>query len=325
MAEQSYPFDAAGAGGTGGQSSVLEAEWQRMGRSWLTSGAIADHTDSGGLLAVTGSGAAMTVSLATGVAWVEGFFYRNDAAATLTIGTADATNPRIDTVILRMDRAANNTRAFVKAGTPAASPVAPTLTQTDTLWEFPLADVRVDAAVGTIAANKVTDRRRIVSKPVTLAGGDTITARAATVVPLVVKGAASQTGNLFEARDTAGTLLSRVDSVGSIIAPYLVAGGLGGSGILRAEGVAAGQTVVTVRGAASQTAPLQEWQNSAGTIVASVSASGTIANQGWSVNGADGKMTFGNNALNYGVAGALAGYHLVNIAGTDRKIPYYAV
>ncbi len=159
MAEQSLPFDAAGAAGTGGQASVLEGEWQRMGRSWLASGAVAGHADSGGLVAVTASGAAMSVTLATGVGWVEGFLYRNDAAATLAIGAADATNPRIDTVVLRLDRAANNVRAVVIAGAPAATPTAPALTQTDLLWELPLANVRVDAAVGTIAAGAVTDRR----------------------------------------------------------------------------------------------------------------------------------------------------------------------
>lgn len=159
MAEQSYPFDANGAAGTGGQANVLESEWQRIGRSLLSTGVVEGHADSGGLLAVTANGAAMQVTLATGLAWVEGFVYRNDAALALPIGAADATNPRIDTVVVRLDRANNNTRAFVKQGAAAASPAAPALTQTDLLWELPLADVRVDAAVGVIAAGKVTSRR----------------------------------------------------------------------------------------------------------------------------------------------------------------------
>lgn len=165
MAEQSYPFDAAGAAGTGGQASVLEVEWQRMGRAWLVSGVLDLHADAAGRLAITAPGTGMTVSLAAGVAWVEGFFYRNDAAAALAIGAADATNPRIDTVVLRLDRTANNTRAFVKAGTAAASPVPPTLTQTDALWELPLADVRVPAAAGSIVAANITDRRPFAYAP----------------------------------------------------------------------------------------------------------------------------------------------------------------
>lgn len=139
---------------------MLEGEWQRMARAWLLSGYIGSpHPDVGSALAVSAAGAAMQVTLGTGLGWVEGFLYRNDTALTLTIGAADATNPRIDTVVVRLDRTNNYVQAFVLAGTAAASPVAPTLTQTDLLWELPMADVRVNAAVGTITAANVTDRR----------------------------------------------------------------------------------------------------------------------------------------------------------------------
>lgn len=159
MAEQSFPFDANGAAGTGGQSAVLENEWQRMARAFLGTGVI-DHTaDALNLLAVSANGGALQVTVATGQAWVEGFVYRNDAARALAIGAADATNPRIDTVVARLDRAANFVTTVVKQGVAAASPVAPALTTTDLLWEVALADVRVNAAVGVINAGDVTDRR----------------------------------------------------------------------------------------------------------------------------------------------------------------------
>lgn len=165
MTQESYPFDANGAAGTGGTAQVLEGEWQRMARAWLTTGVVLGTADEAGALLVTANGGALQVSLAAGLANVESFTYRNDAALVLPIGAADATNPRLDTVVVRLDRAANNAQAFVKQGVAAASPVPPALTQTDLLWEMPLAEVRVNAGVGVITAAMVADRRRFAGAP----------------------------------------------------------------------------------------------------------------------------------------------------------------
>ncbi|HXG72828.1 MAG TPA: hypothetical protein VNJ04_19710 [Gemmatimonadaceae bacterium] len=117
-------------------------------------------------LAVTAPGASMTVSMATGAAVVRGIPYENFAAAkTITIAAADVTNPRIDTIAIEVvpPGAGENIEgrsAYVKLqGAPAATPVAPALTQSSTLFQIPIADVRVDAGLTLIAANKITDRR----------------------------------------------------------------------------------------------------------------------------------------------------------------------
>lgn len=154
MAERSFIFNADSA--AGGVGTINEADWQTMLRRFLATGVIPDSLNE---LAVTADGSAMSVSLATGDGFVEGFFYRNDAALAKPIAAANATDPRIDTVVLRLDRVANSVVSAVVPGTAAASPVPPTLTQTDSLYELPLADVRVPAAAGVIAAADVTDRR----------------------------------------------------------------------------------------------------------------------------------------------------------------------
>jgi hypothetical protein len=150
VAQQAYPFDA-GAG-----AAVNEGQWQAMARRFLATGVI---TGSLNQLAVTADGSGMSVTAASGDAFVIGFFYRNDAALALTIAAANATNPRVDTVVVRLDRAANTTALAVITGTAATSPVPPTLTQSDDLFELPLADVTVPAAAGVIVAANVTDRR----------------------------------------------------------------------------------------------------------------------------------------------------------------------
>jgi hypothetical protein len=150
MTETSYPF-ASGAGAT-----VGETEWQRMARAFLATGVIDDQLNE---LAVSADGSALQVSVATGEAWVEGFFYRSDAVKTIDIATADPTNPRIDTIVVRLDRVADAVTTEVVEGIPAADPAAPTLSQTDDLYELAIADVAVPAASGVIRLEDVTDRR----------------------------------------------------------------------------------------------------------------------------------------------------------------------
>jgi len=111
-------------------------------------------------LKVTAPGTGMTVSVATGQAMIRGHYYYNTTAATLAITTANATNPRIDAVVVNLDPSVNSAVLTVVAGTPAASPVAPTLTQTDgAVYQFLLATVLVPAAAASIASGNVTDAR----------------------------------------------------------------------------------------------------------------------------------------------------------------------
>lgn len=155
MAQQSYPYDA-GAG-----AAVNEAQWQSMARRFLATGVI---TGSLNQLAVSADGSVLGVSVATGDAFIEGFFYRNDAALAIPLATANATNPRIDTIVVRLDRTANTAVLDKVTGTPAATPVAATLSQTDSLYELPLRDVLVPAGAGIIRAEDLRTDRRAFSK-----------------------------------------------------------------------------------------------------------------------------------------------------------------
>jgi hypothetical protein len=109
------------------------------------------------------------------------------------------------------------------------------------------------------------------------------TPNSASTIPLAVQGAASQTGNLQEWRNSAGTVQARVTSSGSIVTTqgFAVLGGASISGSTAAlfQSSSAGRIPVTVQGAASQTANLQEWQNSAGTVLARVDLGGFMFGQ----------------------------------------------
>jgi hypothetical protein len=154
VTQTSYPYDS-GAG-----SVVLEAQWRAMARNWLATGVIDTRLNE---LEVTQSTPpAMTVDVASGQAWIEGVFYENDAVVQLAISANGLGNPRIDTVVVRINFVANTWALAVVIGTPAVSPVAPTLEQDTSLWELPLADVAVANGATSIGTANLTDRRTIV-------------------------------------------------------------------------------------------------------------------------------------------------------------------
>lgn len=102
----------------------------------------------------------MSVIVGTGQAWINGYWYSNETPKEIPIATADATNPRIDRVVLRLDVLnARSIVAVVKTGTPASTPVAPSLTQTEQMWEIPLYQVYVAPSVLAIYNADLTDER----------------------------------------------------------------------------------------------------------------------------------------------------------------------
>ena len=137
---------------------------------WRTTGVV-NSTD----MAVSASSpAAMSVSVSSGWAAIVGTYQANmgtymaynDAASTLTVTTADPTNPRIDLVVATVSDAfytgTTNTVAFnVIAGTPASSPTVPATP----INSIALAKIAVGAAVGSIINANITDLRVLATTP----------------------------------------------------------------------------------------------------------------------------------------------------------------
>lgn len=106
------------------------------------------------------SPASTQIEVEIGAALVAGYLYQNTAAVSFTIGANASGNPRVDTVILRVDFVGQTVRSAVKQGTPAGSPVAPTMQQDATYWEIPLADIAVANGFATLAQSTITQRQR---------------------------------------------------------------------------------------------------------------------------------------------------------------------
>jgi hypothetical protein len=108
----------------------------------------------------------------------------------------------------------------------------------------------------------------------------------AAAIGLVVKGAASQSANLQEWQDSGAGTASGISSAGSFFTTGRVSVGFTsaqvGTKFISQPGVATDVGAI-IRGAASQSANLQEWQNSAGTVIAKVDSAGTLSTQ--NING----------------------------------------
>jgi len=103
------------------------------------------------------SGAAASVTVATGAAIVYGQFYENTESVSVSVPAASSGYSRYDRIVVRRDWATQTIRVARIIGTEAISPSVPALTQVAAgIYEIPLATLLVDDA-GTIT---VTDTRK---------------------------------------------------------------------------------------------------------------------------------------------------------------------
>jgi len=142
---------------------------------------------------------------------------------------------------------------------------------------------RIDGQYGTIRSVSGIDLTN------TYTGSTTITARVnyPNTIPIVIIGAASQTASLQQWQSSTGSVGAYVASDGSFITRgSLIGGSYSGSALFGVQNYSTTQVVAVVKGAASQTANLQEWQNNSGTVLAKITASGALDVTAITVNGA---------------------------------------
>lgn len=147
MAQSSWPFENIDT------NETQFSQWARNIGEGVKTGALNE-------LEVFADSTGMQVKARSGQALVRGHYYQNTAEVALSLEAADLTNPRIDTVVLELDPSANTIVLKVITGTPAASPSAEPVVQTDAgIYQIKLADIAVGTGVTTINAGNVTDNR----------------------------------------------------------------------------------------------------------------------------------------------------------------------
>lgn len=142
MAETSWPFENA---------DTTESQYSKLLSKFAETAVLTGLT----ITANTG----MNINQAIGSGLVQGFYYENDSTKSLTVGAANATYARKDYVILKLDLAANSITSSIKAGTAdVGGGTLPSLTQTLTVWEHPIAVITVPAGASNIVSGNIENR-----------------------------------------------------------------------------------------------------------------------------------------------------------------------
>lgn len=107
------------------------------------------------------AGDGMNIFVQPGFALCSGCMKLEEDQRTLAVQAADATYDRIDTVVLRTNDNDDERICdfYIVQGVPAASPVRPELTRTESIWEIGLADLFVAKNTTAMSNQRITDTR----------------------------------------------------------------------------------------------------------------------------------------------------------------------
>ncbi len=137
------------------------AQWQKFAPYYFGDGVVQGSLNAFSVAQHAPPG--MSVDVATGRCFIQGVFGENGSTKQLTIAAADATNPRIDRVVLRCDTVAQDLEVLVLTGVAAVSPAAPALVRSATQTDYSLYQVLVGTTVTSIVTANLTDERQYAS------------------------------------------------------------------------------------------------------------------------------------------------------------------
>lgn len=105
----------------------------------------------------------MSISVKPGHCWVDGYHGYMEEISYLSLNPGNATNPRIDRIVIRLNLLDRKWEVAVVEGTPAAAPVAPVLNryqdEAGNYYELGIATVYVNTGVAAVQGSNVTDTR----------------------------------------------------------------------------------------------------------------------------------------------------------------------
>lgn len=139
-------------------SRLINGEWDRKYTAGdysdnlsvvIGNGVLRSEADD---LKVTAQG--MLVTVAAGRGWINGHYYRNTAAMTLSPVPVASGGSRYDRVVLRMDATLQNRDVHIEylQGVASNDPQKPSLTRTDSIYDLCLADIYVQSGQNYVIA-----------------------------------------------------------------------------------------------------------------------------------------------------------------------------
>lgn len=101
----------------------------------------------------------MNIIVKAGQGWIDGHKLINTADMPLTVADSEVLLNRIDRVIFYVDYSTRNMGIEILQGTPATSPVAPSLIRTESRKEYSLATITINNQATSITQANITDTR----------------------------------------------------------------------------------------------------------------------------------------------------------------------
>ena len=136
--------------------AVTSAPLRKLTKSLFSDGVLPNPSTN---LQVLAKGDKITIK--AGFALCDGCQKLQEDDLELNLPEADNGNDRIDTVVLRLDNNEDvrSCEFYIIRGVAAASPIRPALSQTESIWEIGLADIRRKARSTEITDANITDTR----------------------------------------------------------------------------------------------------------------------------------------------------------------------
>lgn len=154
MAQVAYFFDAVTVNG------AYDRKYNSDDFAEYFTGLIANGVLYGtlnGLQVVVSSG--MNILIRSGVGFLKGYLFKNTTDLTMAVTTASPSLNRIDRVVVQLDKTNRTIAIVIKTGTPAVTPSAPAIVQTETVFEIGLCTINVNIGVAALQASNIVDTR----------------------------------------------------------------------------------------------------------------------------------------------------------------------
>lgn len=145
-------------------SEITESRWEDLFKWISTTGVLTREyilpTDNSLAVEPATPSIGTQVQITDGEAILLGFYFKQTFGPhVMDIEINDSGNPRIDLIVLRLDKVSNNASYKIILGTPDPSPVSPTPVQNSTIWDLPLAEIYVSDEATEITSGDITDVR----------------------------------------------------------------------------------------------------------------------------------------------------------------------
>lgn len=156
MAEQSGFFNSNVVNGEYDRIYLAE-QFAEYFASFIGNGIFGGKSDE--LMVLQPANAGMKIEVLSGMAWINGFWYKNTSKLSLDISVADGVLNRIDNVVIKFGKAERLCWAEIVRGTPATNAVAPSVQRNTDYYELKIAEVHVRAGATRISQADIVDTR----------------------------------------------------------------------------------------------------------------------------------------------------------------------